>query len=101
MHADAFSRLKINMRLYCLGRIHMNGLHEPARFVCSDWQERQIDRAESQANVAKEVPISCVAGEKNALVRSDKQESAPERAISIQRTSRGEMLCRRQCDRQR
>ena len=44
MHADAFGRFKVEVRLYGFGRIHVNRLHEPARLVGADWQQRQIDR---------------------------------------------------------
>src|SRR5438477_10973857 len=43
MHADAFARLEIEMRLHGLGRIHVNGPHEPARLVCADREKGQVD----------------------------------------------------------
>src|SRR5689334_19655278 len=101
MHANAFGRLKIEMRLRRFGWIHMNELHEPARFVSTDRQERQIDWAKSLPNVAEEASVCGVACKKDAGTRGAEQESTPESTISIQRTSGGEMLCWRQCDWQR
>jgi len=60
MHADAFGGLKIEVRLHRFCWIHVNGLHEPARLVSADGQERQINRTEPQPNVAKEAPIRCI-----------------------------------------
>ena len=66
MHTDAFGRLKVQVRLHRLRRIHVNGLHEPARLVGADGQERQINRTEPQPNVVEEARIRGVAGEKDA-----------------------------------
>ena len=65
MHADALGRLEIQVRLHGLRRIHVNGLHEPARLVGADRQQRQIDRTEPLPDIAEERGVRGVAGEKD------------------------------------
>ena len=61
--------LKIQVRLHGFRRIHVNGLHEPARFVRANRQQRQIDRPEPLTNVAEERRVCRIAGEEDAAVR--------------------------------
>src|SRR5207245_4992967 len=63
--------------------------------------ERQVDRAEPPPDVAEERRIRGVAGEKYARFSQNQNESAPQRAISIQRAPCGEVVCGRERDRQR
>ena len=91
---------QIEMRLHRLCRIHVNRLHEPAGFIGADGQQCQIDRTETVSDVAKEMGICGVAGKENPRAIRAQYESAPERPIPIQRTTRREVVCRRQRDRQ-
>jgi len=45
-----------------LRRIHVNGLHEPARLVGADGQKRQGNRTEPQPNIVEQARIGGVAG---------------------------------------
>jgi hypothetical protein len=54
VHADALRRLELEMCLDRFRRIHVHGVHEPARLVRADRNQRQIDRPEPLANVAKD-----------------------------------------------
>ena len=63
MHADALGGAEIQVRLHRLCRIHVNGLHEPARLVGADREKGQIDRTEPLPDIAKERRIRRVAGE--------------------------------------
>src|SRR5262245_9938981 len=101
MHSDTFGRSKIKVGLHRLRRIHVNGLHEPAWLISADGQERQINRTEPLPNIAEEARVCGIAGEKDTRAICSYHESAPQSAVSIQRTPRGEMLRRRQRDRQR
>ena len=87
-------RFEIQVRLHRLRRIHVNGLHEPARLVRADRQQRQIDRAEPLPDVAEEGRIRGVAGEIDARAAGRQHEAAPQRAVSIERRPRGEVLRR-------
>ena len=89
------------MCLYCLRRIHVNGLHEPARLVRADGQQRQIDRTKPLPDLAEKRGVGTVPGEKDARAVDHQHESPPQGAVSIERTARGEVLRRGQRDRQR
>ena len=54
MNADALRRAEIQVRLHRLRRIHVHDVHEPARLVRADRQQREIDRTEPVADVAEE-----------------------------------------------
>src|SRR5437879_4771207 len=86
MHADAFGRLEIHVRLHRLRRIHVNDLHEPPRLVGADREQGQIDRTEPLPDVAEEWRIRAIAGEKYARGARHQRESTPQRAVSIERT---------------
>ena len=100
VHADALGDPEIEVRLHRLRWIHVNGLHEPARLVRADRQKRQIDRTEPASDVAEEGGIRGVAGEEDAGAARDQHEPTPQGAIAIEWPPRGEVLRRRQRDRQ-
>ena len=89
-----------SVRLHRFRRIHVHGLHEPARLVRADGQQCQIDRAKPHSDVAEEGRVGRVAGEEYARAACHEHEPAPEGSVSIERISCGEVLRRRQRDRQ-
>jgi len=80
---------------------HFYRLHEPARLVSADGQQREIDRAETLPDVAEERRIRRVAGKIYPPAARDDHESAPQRAISIERASGGKVVRPSQRDRER
>src|SRR5947208_2990239 len=61
MHADALGRLEIQVRLHRLRRIHVKGLHEPARLGRRRWAEardRSARVAAEPAFIAESVLIA-------------------------------------------
>jgi len=100
VHADALGRVEIEVRLQRLGWIHVNRRHEPARLVGADRKQRQIAWAEPLPNLAEERAERTVACEEKARVIDREHESAPQRAIAIERRPRGEVVRRRQRNRQ-
>ena len=95
------ARLKIQMRLHRLRWIHVYRLHEPARLIGADRQQCEIDRPETVPNVREEWRVSGVTGEVDPLRACRDDESAPQRAIAIQRPPRRKVMRGRQRDRQR
>src|SRR5262245_58282315 len=99
VHADALRRSEIEMRLDRLGRIHMNGTHEPPRLVRADREERQVNWPEPPTNVMKKLAIGGVARKEDADARGSHEKTAPECAITIEGRARRKMLCGRERDR--
>ncbi len=87
VHAYALARLQVQMRLNRFGGIHVNGLHEPARFVCADWQQREINGPQALANLVEVRPIPCVSGEEDTEGAGGDDEAAPQRSIAVERAS--------------
>src|SRR5512144_2615450 len=84
MHADAADRLEINVSLHRFGGIHVHRLHEPARLVGANRQQREIDRSESPANIRKERRVGRIACEIQAEAADADHESAPQRAVTVE-----------------
>jgi len=101
MHADTLRRFEIYVCLYGFRWIHVHGLHEPTRLVRTDRQQCEINRAEPLSYVAEERGVRTVACEEYARGARSDRKSTPQRAVSIQRIPRGEMMRRGQTDRQR
>ena len=84
VHADALGPSEIDVRLHRLLRIHVHGLHEPARLVGADGHQGQVERTEPPADVAEERAIRGVAGEVDPRAGRLDHESAPQRTIAIE-----------------
>jgi hypothetical protein len=69
-HPDVLARLRL--------WIHVNRLHEPARLVCANRQEREIDRTQPPTDVAEKIGIGSVAGEIDADISRQHGEPAPD-----------------------
>ena len=77
-------------------------LHEPARLVGADRQQRQIDRTEPLRGCrGRSARRPCRRRSRFDGRPTAQHETAPERAVAIERRPRGEVLRRRQRDRQR
>src|SRR5206468_3678056 len=61
MHADALERLQIEVRLHRFRRIHVNGLHEPPRFVGANREKCQSDRTQPMPDLVEDASIRGVA----------------------------------------
>src|SRR5207302_6113066 len=72
-----------------------------ARLIGADRQERQIDWGEPRGDLSEMRPVPGIAGKQDAARPGLDQESAPQRAVAVERAARREMLCRRQRDRKR
>src|SRR5918994_4096435 len=91
------------MRLRRFRRIQVNILHEPAWLIGPDGNERQIDRAEPLADLAEVGAVAGVSGMENSASLYLYKESAPECAVSVERSTGGEVLggsdrYRQRCD---
>src|SRR4029434_1521030 len=100
MHADALGCLEVRVRLYRFRRIHVHGLHEPARLAGTEGQECKTDRAKPLSDVAEEGSVGRIASEEYARAASHERKPAPQGSVSIERISCGEVLRRRQRGRQ-
>src|SRR6478735_6164490 len=76
MHRDAFRGAEVQVRPYCFCRIHMDRLHEPARRIRTDRQQRQVERTHPTRNLLEERRIPGVAGEIDATAPSLDHKSA-------------------------
>ena len=86
------------MRFDRFGGIDVRRLHEPARPVRADRQQREADGLESPRDLREVIAPARIAGEVHvARFRAD-HESAPQIAIAIGETARREMLRRNRGD---
>ena len=67
----------VHMRLHGLLRIHVNVLHEPARFICADRYQRKIDPRKPPANLQEMGTVTAVAREVDLLLVDRDHEAAP------------------------
>ena len=82
------------MYLHGFVRIHVDGLHDPARAISADGDHRQVKTAEAFANFFEDRTIARVAGEINRPLRAAQHPATPVRAVPVKRCARGEMLRR-------
>src|SRR5688572_2395003 len=80
------------MRLHGLLRIHVNVLHEPARFICADRYQRKIDPWKTPADLQEMGTVAAVACEVDLLLVDRDHEAAPQRAIAIEGRAGGKVL---------
>src|SRR5882672_7740129 len=92
MHSDALLRAKIAMRTDGLGRIHVDRLHEPSGFVCTDPEHCNIGRAEPSFDIGEMRRVSRVAAEINAPALTFDHVSTPKALLPIEQATRREML---------
>ena len=59
-------------------RIHVLPAHEPTRFVGTDWEHRDIDRAEATTEFFKTVEVASVAGKVIGGVIGFQEPGAPQ-----------------------
>ena len=94
VHRDAPGGTEIEVCLHRLRRIHMDVLHEPARLVGADGQEREVYRRQAGPDLAEVGAVAGVAGVEDAPAADLDQESSPERAVTVERGAGGEVLGR-------
>jgi hypothetical protein len=82
MHADALGCLKIQVRLHCLRRIHVNDLHEPPRLIGTDRQQRKVDWTEPPPYVVEEGGVLFVFA---TSVRHRAKHSRPQSRSQLQK----------------
>src|SRR5580658_4097949 len=68
---------------YRLFGTHMDGRHEPARLIRSDWQERQARRSEPLPDLGEMRSECCVSREIHHLFLTFDHISAPERLVVV------------------
>ena len=86
-------RLEVEMRLHRLRRIHVNALHEPARLVGADRQQRQIDRAEPAAGCRGRSGAYAVSPAKKIRRSPDASTKPPQSARLRSNGVRAEKCC--------
>src|SRR5688572_33296458 len=77
VHADGAASADVQMRLHRLLRIHVNVLHEPARFICADRYQRKIDPRKTPADLQEMRTVPAVASEVDPLLVYRDHEAAP------------------------
>jgi hypothetical protein len=87
-------RLELGVRDEGIFGIHVHGPHEPARLVCSDWQDCDIERPESGADVPKHRMQGCVTCEKDRMGRRSDCPTAPQSMVAATERPSGKVLCR-------
>src|SRR5204862_2045327 len=91
---------EIEVRLHGFCRIHVDVLHEPARLVGPDREERQIDWAQPNGDLPEMRAVARVSGGEYSVPTGLDEEPAPQRAVPIEHAPRGEVLSGRQRDRE-
>src|SRR5437588_10176063 len=86
--------LDLRNRINAVFRVHVHGTHEPTRLVCSNWQNRQIKRAEPLSD-SGELGMQCrVAGKEDPMVATLESPPAPQGAIAAAKRTPRKMLRR-------
>src|SRR5205807_2056985 len=92
MHSDALLRAKIAMRADGLGRIHVDRLHEPSRFVSANPKHCDIGRPEPGFDIGEMRRVSRVAAEINAPAPTFDHVATPKALLPIEQATRREVL---------
>ena len=98
MTGDGLAGANINMNLDRLMRVNVDGLHEPARAISSNRNQRQVKTSKARSDLLKHRAISRVAGKINGPARAPHHPPAPMRAITVEWGPRGKMLGRHAMD---
>ena len=104
--ADRASGGEVEMDLHRLGRVDVLLLHEPARLVGADRQQRQVEAAvrrslaagEARADIGEVLRVAGVAGEEGLEVGREHGVAAPERLHPVGERASGPMLRRHEHD---
>ena len=86
MHADAQGSLQVDVRLDGFLWIHVNRLHEPARFVGTDGKHRDVDCSAPLPDHAK---VAAVAGVEVLLVSALQATAASRKKKALRMVSLG------------
>src|SRR5678815_1023503 len=92
MHRDAARSVELQMCLHGFSRIHVHGLHEPARLVRADGQQGQVDWSQPSGNLLEKPGIGRVPGEIDASLPHADGKTTPERAVAIEGSPRSKMM---------
>ncbi len=82
------------MRAHGLLGIHVHRGHEPARLVCADRHQRDVDRRHALTDVGEVRRVAGIANEVERDPVDAHDVAAPQRPVAVPRRARGEVLRR-------
>ena len=98
MDANGPRGAQVGAHLQRLGHVEMHHLHEPARRIGADRDERHVETAETLADVAEILRVAGVAGVNDAQPLAFHHPAAPQRGIRVSERSAAPMLHRHERD---
>lgn len=92
MHPEAMTRLQIEMRSYRFLWVNMMLTRKPTWFVCPDREECEINAWEPATDLAEVRAVAGVTREIDNGASALDDEPAPQTAVPVVQSARGEML---------
>ena len=89
VHADAFTRVELDVNAYRVIRIHVLGLHEPALLVTADRKNRAPEFFPPVMDLPDEASVRAVAREIYIPRWAAYHESGPERFVRVEQSPPG------------